>query len=135
MSPFDSNVKAFDLTLMHFVRQFKIDDSRLLGVNADNTRLISEIDLHLRAHIVHLDHRVYCTEPKVQTYAVSYPKTWWDAFKVAYPRLCKWLKPAEHTTVNVQWRTMVAFPDLPMNDLQYRTIQVWNSDPRVFTDE
>lgn len=126
MSPFDSSsVQQIDLALQHFRTEFLLDRHTLQGINADN--LLLSVNRHMSGMIVQLDHQVYCTQPKRQCHTVSYPKTWVDAFKEAHPKLCRWLKPPQYTSVHIQWQGRVAFPEL-RGQREYKTIQIWKPD-------
>lgn len=131
VSPYDSSVKTLELALKKFSSEFLIDNRRLQGISADN--LLLSVNRHMQGEIVRFDHFVYCTQPKRQCHTVSYPKTWVDAFKEVHPKLCRWLKPPQYTSVHVQWQGMVAFTEL-RGQREYKTVQIWKPDYELLAE-
>lgn len=119
-----------DLELQVFNRKFYIDKCEYL--NNNNTKLHTYLDEFCRAQVCHLKHFVYCGKPQKETHEVKYPSGWWNAFKAAYPRLCKWCKPVKYVTVKVQWEGRLAFPGIEVRS-GFETIPIWTG--HIVTEE
>lgn len=128
MNPFDSSVSQLTLNLELFKSAFTIDQGSHRHMRLDNTRFDYYLSESARHQIITMSHRIYCGKPQTEKHEVKYPKGWWNAFKVEYPRLCKWLSPPQFNTVKVEWTGKVAFPELTSigDQSTYKTVVIWN---------
>jgi hypothetical protein len=122
VSPDTLSFNQITLELKSFHHKCYIDLPRRL--NQSNTKVRSELDPFLEHQAVQFDHYVYCGKPQKETYEVKYPAGWWNAFKVEYPRLCRWFAAPEYVTVKVQWEGRLAFPGLELRT-GFETVPVW----------
>jgi hypothetical protein len=107
----------------------EVDDGTF---NRDNTTMDTYRMEGIRHHMLRFRHQVYCGRPQKETHEVRYPATWWDAFKLSHPRLCRLCKPANYTTVKVTWEGKAAFPEVPLLDGQYRHFAIWSNPIEEF---
>jgi len=69
--------------------------------------LFDDICLQMAAHL-------WAQEIDKAEAVVRYPRTWWDAFKLAYfPAFMRRWFPAKHTEERVTLKRFVGFPNLP----------------------
>lgn len=125
---FNGSSKEVRLELQQFAQGWVIDP-RAYPLTKINTELSSYTDHFTNRQCVQLKHFVYSSKPSKETHVVKYPKTWWDGFKLAYPRFCRFFKPVEYTVVTVSWEGRCLFPELGPIREQYKSFMYWDPKP------
>jgi hypothetical protein len=123
-NPWDVSTQEITLERQMFNYALQLDEGKF---NRHNTIMESYALEGIRHHMLRFQHQVYCGKPQKETHEVKYPATWWDSFKLAYPRLCKFCKPVTYTIVKITWEGKAAFPKVPLMDGQYRHFAIWNN--------
>lgn len=115
------------LALQSFKMAITVDHDRSMVMNNHNTFVTDYLAPYARHQIIQFNHQVYCGKPSKETHVVSYPKGWWNAFKEAYPKLCRFFTKPVYTSVTVSWEGRLAFPDLAPLTSEYRSFAIWGS--------
>lgn len=114
--------ERLELEAIKFSSRLNID--RRVLMDRTNVRLAREID----RFAVDVMHYVYGLRAEAEE-TVSYPATWWDAFKLRFfprwGRLGRWAAkrwPAKHTHVKVKFKAQALFPQLEARGLRNQHI-------------
>jgi hypothetical protein len=123
MNPWDISTTQVTLQKTVFNSAMEVDPT-LFSRNVETQSYLDEIT---RRQVLRFRYFVYASKPQKETHEVKYPTTWWDAFKLAYPRLCRYCKAAEYTTVKVSWEGKALFPEIPLMGGEYRSFVRWEN--------